>query len=54
MAERTDTAVVVVTRRASERLREASVWVYRSEVVEMRPGVGEAGVAAGGGGDGGG
>ncbi len=49
MAERIEGAgpLAVVTRRASERLREGSVWVYRSEVVEVRPGAGEAEVAPG-------
>ncbi len=37
----------VVTRRASDRLREGSVWVYRSEVERVQPAMGEAVVAPG-------
>jgi 23S rRNA (cytosine1962-C5)-methyltransferase len=29
--------VAVVTRRAADRLREGSVWVYRSEIEQVRP-----------------
>ena len=46
--------MAVVTRRASDAVRAGAVWVYRSEVVEVRPGAGEAEVAPGSGGDGGG
>ena len=37
----------VITRRASERLRSGSVWVYRSEVEQLRPGVDGGEIAAG-------
>ncbi len=38
----------VVTRRASERLRSGSVWVYRSEVEQLQPAVGAEGIEGGG------
>lgn len=39
--------VAVVTRRAADRLREGSVWVYRSEIEQVRPGPDAAQVAPG-------
>ena len=38
---------VTITRRAAERLREGSVWVYRSEVEQVLPAVGAAGIEPG-------
>lgn len=38
---------VMITRRASERLREGHAWVYRSEVEEVRPGVGAGAIEPG-------
>ena len=38
---------VVVSRRAVDRLRDGSVWVYRSEVEQVLPGAGEAAVEGG-------
>jgi 23S rRNA (cytosine1962-C5)-methyltransferase len=37
----------VITRRAAERLREGSVWVYRSEVEQVLSAVGAAGIEPG-------
>ncbi len=37
----------VITRRAAERLRSGSVWVYRSEVEQLLPGAGSAEIAPG-------
>ena len=37
----------VVTRRAAERLRSGSVWVYRSEIEQLMPGAESAEVAPG-------
>ena len=38
--------VAVVTRRAADRLRAGSVWVYRTEIEQLRPGPdGEAGAS---------
>ena len=39
--------VAVVTRRAADRLREGSVWVYRSEVEQVRPAADATEVAPG-------
>ncbi len=36
-AVRSEGAAAVITRRAAERLREGSVWVYRSEVEQLMP-----------------
>lgn len=38
---------VTVTRRAADRLREGSVWVYRSEVEQLRPAMGDQSIAPG-------
>jgi 23S rRNA (cytosine1962-C5)-methyltransferase len=37
----------VITRRAAERLRDGSAWVYRSEVEQVLPAVGAAGIEPG-------
>jgi 23S rRNA (cytosine1962-C5)-methyltransferase len=37
----------VITRRAADRLREGSVWVYRSEVERVLPSVGREAIAPG-------
>jgi 23S rRNA (cytosine1962-C5)-methyltransferase len=46
-AEHPQGPAVVVTRRALERMREGSVWVYRSEVEQVRPAEGRAEVEPG-------
>lgn len=38
-AARPEGAAAVITRRAADRLREGSVWVYRSEIEHIRPGL---------------
>ena len=38
---------VVITRRAADRLREGSVWVYRSEIEQILPAVGLTEIAGG-------
>ncbi len=38
---------VVITRRAADRLRDGSVWVYRSEVEQVRPAIGAEAVEPG-------
>ncbi len=40
-------ATAKVSRRAADRLRAGHLWVYRSDVEEIYPAVGEAGIAAG-------
>jgi 23S rRNA (cytosine1962-C5)-methyltransferase len=45
---REDGPVVVISRRAAERLRDGSVWVYRSEVEQVYPGAGATAVEGGG------
>jgi 23S rRNA (cytosine1962-C5)-methyltransferase len=40
-------AAAKVSRRAADRLRAGHLWVYRSDVEEVYPAVGEAGIAAG-------
>lgn len=40
-------AAAKVSRRAADRLRAGHLWVYRSDVDEIYPAVGEAGIAAG-------
>ncbi|WP_263373404.1 class I SAM-dependent rRNA methyltransferase [Granulicella aggregans] len=40
-------AAAKVSRRAADRLRAGHLWVYRSDVDEVYPAAGEAGVAAG-------
>lgn len=40
-------SAVVVTRRASDKLREGHLWVYRSDVVELVPGLDGAAIAGG-------
>ena len=40
-------ATATVTRRAADRLREGSVWVYRSEVEQVQPGPGAIAVEPG-------
>ena len=40
-------AAVVISRRAVERLREGSVWVYRSEVEQVLPAAGSEGMEPG-------
>ena len=37
-AARPDGPAAVISRRAADRLREGSVWVYRSEVEQLQPG----------------
>ncbi len=39
--------VATITRRAADRLREGSVWVYRSEVEQLQPAPGESSVSPG-------
>jgi 23S rRNA (cytosine1962-C5)-methyltransferase len=46
-AAREDGPAVAISRRAADRLRDGSVWVYRSEVEQVLPGAGEATVAGG-------
>ena len=36
-----------ITRRAADRLREGSVWVYRSEVEQVMPAEGETAIEPG-------
>ncbi len=40
-------AAAKVSRRAADRLRSGHLWVYRSDVEEVYPAVGEVGIAAG-------
>ena len=40
-------AAAKISRRAADRLRAGHLWVYRSDVDEVYPSVGEAGIAAG-------
>jgi len=47
-AAREDGPAVVISRRAADRLRDGSVWVYRSEVEQVLPGAGATAVAGGG------
>jgi 23S rRNA (cytosine1962-C5)-methyltransferase len=46
-AAREDGPAVAISRRAADRLRDGSVWVYRSEVEQVLPALGEASVAGG-------
>jgi 23S rRNA (cytosine1962-C5)-methyltransferase len=46
-AEHPQGPAVAITRRAAERLREGSVWVYRSEVEQVRPAPGSSQVEPG-------
>jgi 23S rRNA (cytosine1962-C5)-methyltransferase len=46
-AARQDGPAVVISRRAADRLRDGSVWVYRSEVEQVLPAMGETAVEGG-------
>jgi 23S rRNA (cytosine1962-C5)-methyltransferase len=46
-AEHPQGPVAMITRRAAERLRSGSAWVYRSEVEQVRPAMGTTAVAPG-------
>jgi 23S rRNA (cytosine1962-C5)-methyltransferase len=46
-AAREDGPAVVISRRAADRLRDGSVWVYRSEMERVFPGAGESAVRGG-------
>ncbi len=46
-AEHPQGPVAMITRRAAERLRSGSAWVYRSEVEQVRPAMGTTAVVPG-------
>ena len=46
-ASRREGPAAIITKRAAERLRSGSVWVYRSEVEQLLPGAEGAEIAAG-------
>jgi 23S rRNA (cytosine1962-C5)-methyltransferase len=46
-AAREDGPTVVISRRAADRLRDGSAWVYRSEVEQVLPAAGQMAVAGG-------